>query len=306
MTTESRIRDRLLALYRRFLGEPEREREVYVGFALFFGGLALGVLGLAGFLWSAAYTQYTTIFWQLRELAIVLAMLGLPAFVLSLVVLLPVDRRARVASVAGVLLTVAAVGVFIYAYPENWNVTGATRDYSAQIIALYAAGLAVLAASTGAGLVAHRLHRVQVMTGDPREGPGGEATGGGTARDSRAETVSEEQVRQDIEEAIDATELTWGGVEREESKRLTVETDDAEIDGGSFDADGANTARSDGNDIDAAVDGLRKLQGGELDTGTADAVDEQTAALQELRAQQREEATEESTLFENLRERFSR
>jgi hypothetical protein len=305
MTTESGLRDRLLALYRRFLGEPEREREVYAGFALFFGGLALGVLGLAGFLWSAAYTQYTTIFWQLRELAIVLAMLGLPAFVLSLVVLLPVDRRARLASGAGVLLAVLAAGVFVVAYPENWNVAGSARDYSAQVIAIYAAGLAVLAASTGAGLVAHRLQRAQVSTGGPRDRADGEAAGG-NGSSSQAETVSEEQVRRDIEEAMDATELTWGGVERDDSKRLTVETDDADIDRGGFDADGANTARSEGDDIDAAVDGLRKLQGGELEEGTADAVDEQTAALQELRERQREEDAGESTLLDELRERFSR
>jgi len=312
-----RLRPRLLALYRRVLGEPEREGEVYLGFALFFGGLALGVIGLASFLWSAvAYDQYSTVFYRLREVAIVLAMLGLPAFVLSLVVLLPVERRARIASGAGVLLTLVAASVFVWAYPANWNVAGSTADYSTQGIAVYAAGLAVLAASTGAALVAHRLERARTA-GEGGAASGGAATGGatdGTASGGSTgggdsadpESVTEAQVQQDIEDAVEAADLTWGGVERDTTKRLTVETDEPEIDRSGLDADAANTARSEGDDIDAAVEGLRNLQGGELEQGTGDAVDEQAAALQELRERRDEEEVGEATVLDRLRERFSR
>jgi len=308
----AQLRSRLLALYRRVLGEPEREGEVYLGFALFFGGLALGTLGLASFLWGAvAYDQYTPVLYRLREVAIVLAMLGLPAFVLSLVVLLPVDRRARIASGAGVLLTLVAAGVFVWAYPANWNVAGSTADYSTQGIAIYAAGLAVLAASSGAALVAHRLEHARA-TGDGGAGgggaPGGAASAGSTGERDGAEpeSVTEAQVQQDIEDAVEAADLTWGGVERDTTRRLTVETDEPDIDRSGLDADAANTARSEGDDIDAAVEGLRNLQGGDLEQGTGDAVDEQAVALQELRERRDEEEVGESTVIDRIRERFSR
>lgn len=299
MATESSTGNRLLALYRRFLGEPEREIEVYTGFALFFGGIALAALGLVLFFWSAAVPSDGGLYWQLREIAIVLAMLGLPAFALSVVVLLPVDRRAIYVGGGGAAICLVAVGVFVYAYPQAWNVDG--LDYSAQGIAVYSGGLAVLVASTGAALVGYHLDRARGPSDAPTApGQPEAADATGTADDDAS--VSDERVERDIEAAMEDAELTWGGVKKTETKRLRVDTGDhSDIDSSGFDSGSANTASGEG--VDDAVAGLRALQGGDAKTGKSEGVDDQTAALTELRERRREDPGDRSTV-DRLRERF--
>lgn len=283
MGANNPVRDRLLALYRRFVGEPERESDVYFGFALFFGGIAFGILGLVLFLWSATLTSGTDFYWQVREIAIAIAMLGLPSFVLSFVVLLPVDRRARYASGAGVVVCIVAAIVFVWAYPSSWNVDG--TDYATEGITVYAAGLAVLVASSGAGLVEQRLEDARA-TGEPRE------------REKEQERVSDERVQRDIEEAMEDAELTWGGVERDETRGITVDIDDAdgELSGP------AKESRSSSSGVDEAVAGLRNLQGGQKKQETSDGVDDQAAALQELREKQEAEQETQPSLLQRVKQ----
>lgn len=295
MSTNLPAADRLFSLYRRFVGEPEGPVEVYLGFALFFAGIALGALGLLLFLWSSTLTPTAGLYWPLRELAIVLAILGLPTFVLSLVVLLPVDRRARNGAVLGALICLVAIALFVTVYPEQWNVAG--TDYSARGIAIYAAGLAVLAAASGAGLVGHQLERAG-------------ATGTGSDTESSAEerasveSVTDEQVRQDIEAAMESTELTWGGVEKDETKRLSIDTSEEGIDTSGFDTANVNTARSKDDSVSSAVNGLRKLQGRNRTQERSDPVDDQTQALAELRARQGDEDEAEPSILDRLRDRI--
>lgn len=258
----------LFALYRRYLGEPAGRTDVYVGFGLFFGGIAIGGLGLVVFLASASVPVDGSLYWALREVAIVLAALGLPAFVTSVVVLLPVDARAVYASLGGVALCLGGVGLLVATYPQAWNVAG--RDYSPYGISLYAGGLTVLAGSAGAALVAHQLERVRPADGaDAVEGaPGGEELG-------------DEAVARDIEEAVAGSELTWGGVEpaRERRLELTRETD-VDLDPTGFDvAPSATSAPG----VDDAVAGLRKMQGWEPKAETGSGTGEQAAALRALR-----------------------
>jgi hypothetical protein len=290
MASNGSIQSRLLSFYWRLFGEPESESDVYLGFALFFGGITFGLLGLALFLGSstASIEQGSDFFWQIREIAIVLAMLGLPSFVLSFVVLLPVDRRARYASGFGVAVCVVAVAVFVWAYPSTWNVPG--TDYSREGITIYAAGLAVLVASSGAGLVGQRLKDAETVkeireVREIREEVPVERDTGDASADT-GEDVSEEQVRRDIEQAMNDTDLNWGGVERNETRKLRIETDDEGIDSSAFENLSANESRSSGAGVDEAVSGLRNMQTEEQDTATGDDVDDQTAALQELREKQ--------------------
>jgi len=290
MGANTPMRDRLLALYRQFVGEPERESDVYVGFALFFGGIAFGVLGLALFLWSATLTTETEFYLQVREIAILLAMLGLPSFILSFVVLLPVDRRARYASAAGVAICIVAAVLFLWAYPSQWNYVAET-DYTTEGITTYAAGLAVLVASSGAGLVEQRLENAGASR-EPRE------------EDESEERVSDEQVRRDIEEAMEGAELTWGGVERDETRRITVETGEVDIDRSGFDGVSATESRSSSSGVDEAVSGLRNLQGGQKKQGTSRGVDDQTAALRELRERQQADEQSEPSLLRRVKRRL--
>lgn len=300
--------NRLLALYRRYVGEPESEIDVYLGFALFFGGIALGLLGFVVFIASLSPAPGTPTFWAFREVAIVLAAVGLPALLSGIVVLLPVGRRARYAALAGGGVCLLATGVFVAVYPANWNVRAAA-DYSAQGIAIYATGLAVLVASTGAALVAHHLERAQPA---PAAGSGAttadDSTGGGGATDA-GNSVSASQVEADIESAMADVELSWGGVEKRETKRLNLTTSVSDVDRSAFAGSTANTARASGDGVDDAVAGLQQLKGGATDQATGSDVDQQTTALTELRKQQRAEATAEpdgiSGIVEGLKDRIS-
>ena len=279
----------LLALYRRTVGEPDSEREVYAGFALFFGGIALGAVGLVVFLYGAGLDPAGDLFWQLREVALTAAFVGLPAFILSVVVLLPVGRRATLAAGGGAAVCLAAVGVFLATYPQAWNVQVGT-DYSTQGIALYAAGLAVLVGATGSALVAQYLEHARATTAAARVAAAadGEAVAGSGSNGGRAggAAVTDEQVRRDIEESMADAELSWGGVRKRETKRLRIRTPEVEAEGGevpTFDRGAAKTARSGGTDD--AVAGLRKLRGGDRKTAAGSGTDDQLEKLRALRAE---------------------
>lgn len=293
----------LLALYRRYVGEPASERDVYAGFALFFGGIALGAVGLVTFLYSAGLTPGTPFFWQLREIALAAAFLGLPAFILSVIVLLPVGRRASVAAAAGGAICLLAVAGFVAVYPEQWNVrTGA--DYSAQGIALYAVGLSVLVGATGSALVAQYLERAR-PTPVPTGGEGDQASAGaGEAGGRRDADATDAQVRRDIEESMEQAELSWGGVRKRETKRLTITTPDIDpAERPSLDQTTAKTGRSESTDD--AVAGLRKLQGGEHKTAAGSGTDDQLAELKRLRERQAAAAENEPrSVVDQVRDRL--
>lgn len=295
---ESTDANRLLRYYRRYVGDPDRTVDVYAGFGLFFVGLGLGAIGVLVFLYSATLPPNELSTYAVREVAGVAAAVGLPALLLGIVVLLPVDKRMLYVSAAGSAVTVAAVGVFVWAYPHDWNVT-VPPDYSAQVIAVYSVGIALVVAATGAALVAHRVERVTGgVTADVPDDDG----------DESEETVSDEQVRADIDRELDEAELSWGGVERAETRRLSLDTSAIdEIDRGSLPDSGTETRTEDGS-VDDAVAQLKGLQGGEVETASGDSTDDQAAALRELREQQRdaEETDDDWGLVDRIRGLISR
>ena len=263
--------DRLVDLYRRYIGEPDRRTDVYLGFALFFAGLGLGLVGLVLFVVERALVSGDV--FSVRQIAFAAGALGLPIVLSSVVVLLPADQRALYVAGGGLVVTVLAVGFFVAVYPSNWNY--GTPDYSPQGVTVYAIGLVSVLSATAAALVSYHVERVEGVA----------ATEGATESDPE---VTDEQVRRDIEEAMESTELTWGGVEKVETERLRINTD-AELEGVDIDQSSAKTHRSAG--VDDAVSGLQGLQGGEHRTETSSGgVDEQMAALQELREKQKREA----------------
>lgn len=295
--SESTDANRLLQYYRRYVGDPDRAVDVYVGFGLFFVGLGLGAIGVVVFLYSATLPPDELSTYAVREVAGVAAAVGLPALLLGIVVLLPVDRRMLYVAAAGSAVTVAAVGIFVWAYPQDWNVT-VPPDYSARAIAIYSVGIALVVAATGAALVAHRVERV---------------TGGATASepdddDESEATVSDEQVRADIDRELGEAELSWGGVERTETRRLSLNTNAIdEIDRDSLPDSSTETRTGDGS-VDDAVSQLRGLQGGEAETASGDSTDNQAAALRELREQQRdaERNDEDAGLTDRIRDLVDR
>jgi hypothetical protein len=282
----------LFEWYERYIGDPETETDVYLGFALFFGGIALGAVGIVVFLLSAATSGGGTPTWAIREVAMVAASVGFPVILLGMVVLLPGDRRMTYVAVGGLAVCLAAVALFVATYPMNWNVAR-TPDYSAQGVAVYAVGLVAVVGATGAALVGHQVERAspgERAAATAAETGGAATTTSSSDAEDATGSVSDEQVRRDIDEAMADADLSWGGVSRKDTKRLELNTpSDVEVDREAFENAEATTVRSSGSEVDDALSNLRKLQGRERETDASTGVDDQTAALTELRKQQEAE-----------------
>lgn len=277
--------DRLVELYREYIGEPDRRTDIYLGFALFFGGLGLGLLGLLLFVIERGLMT-GEVFW-LREIAFAAGAFGLPLVLVSVVVLLPADRRATYVAGAGLLVTIAAIVFFVSVYPSNWN--HGEPDYSLQGVTVYAIGLVSVLSATGASLVSYHVERASGV-------PSAETD----LEEESDPDVTDEQVERDIEEAMEGAEISWGGVEKVETERLTINPD-AELDGETLDRSTADVHRSSG--IDEQLSALQGLKGGEQRTDTSSGgVDDQAAKLQELREQkQREAEAEPDGLWERIK-----
>lgn len=270
--------DRLARLYREHLGEPERELDVYAGFALFFGGIAVGIVALVVF--SVEQLVSPEEVFVLREVAFSLAALALPTAMLGISVLLPVDRRATYAAIVGLVVTLAAVAFFVSVYPGQWNVSGA--DYSLQGILLYSVGLIVTTAATGAALVSYHVERA-------RGGPVDADTEGEDGDEVDEDAVAA-AAQQDYEEAMADVDVSWGGVEKEEISHTLSINEPEDVDRSGFDGVGAEERRDTGDRVEDAVSGLQSLKGEEAKTDTGDSTDDQAAALRELREEQETQA----------------
>jgi hypothetical protein len=300
--SESNAENRLLEYYRRYVGDPDRTIDVYAGFGLFFAGIGLGLIGVAVFLYSATLPPEALSTYAVQEVAGVAAAVGLPALLLGVVVLLPVDRRMLYLAGVGTAITVVAVGLFSRTYPYNWNVSTGT-DYSAQVVAVYAVGLVAVIAATGGALVAHRVERA---TGAAASAGGADDDAGGADEDG--ETVTDAQVRADIERELEDAELTWGGVERAQTRRLELDTsavDDIDVDREKL-AGSATETRTTSGTVNDAVSELKGLQGGEKKTASGSGTDDQAAKLRELREQQRREteADDDGSIVDRIKGLF--
>ncbi|MCU4925150.1 permease [Halobacteria archaeon AArc-dxtr1] len=273
MTADQPADGYLFELYRRYIGEPDDRADVYLGFGVFLSGIGLGAAALILFLYGSTFETRSAAYLTWTEPAYAMALLSLPLLMLGIVVLLPSERRVQYTSVAGVAITALAVVGFLYAYPADWN--GYGNDYTAEVVAVYAVGLAGLTASTGAALIAHYLDMARTVEAIESE-------------DEEAESYSDEEIRQDIDDAMQDVELSWGGVQKTEHRRLEFsesEFDEVHV------GEAATTTRSSG--VDAQVAGLKGLKGGDKKTTTSSStVDDQTAKLRELREKQRAEAAE--------------
>ncbi|OYR45681.1 permease [Halorubrum sp. Ea8] len=314
--SESNAENRLLEYYRRYVGDPDRAIDVYAGFGLFFAGIGLGLVGVAIFFYSATLPSEALSTYAVREVAAVAAAVGLPALLLGVVVLLPVDRRMVYLAGVGTAITLVAVGLFTWAYPYYWNVPD--TDYSAQVVAVYTLGLVAVIAATGGALVAHRVERATGVAGgaagggaagagSAAGGVGDDGTAGGAGGDGDA--VTDAEVRADIKRELEDAELTWGGVERTETRRLELDTsavDDVDVDREKL-AGSATETRTKSGTVNDAVSELKGLQGGEKKTASGSGTDDQAAKLRELREQQRQESEasdEEGSVVDRIRGLF--
>jgi hypothetical protein len=220
---------------------------------------------------------------------------------IGITVLLPVDRKALYAAAAGSVICLAGVGLFSASYPHAFNVP--TGDRMGSVIAVYAVGIVTVTASTCAALVGHHVDRASTATTERIV----EREVEGAATDSGTE-VTDQQVRRDIDREMADSELSWGGVEKMETKRLTLNTTNADgIDSTNVEDVEAKTVRSPGRNVDDAVNAMRGLRGGETKQArSTQTTDDQTAALQALRERQAaEELAADDGVVDRLRDLFS-
>lgn len=283
--TDSDLPDNaLFGLYKQYIGEPGSETEVYLGFGVFFAGITCAVLGLALFLGSTLrYGLRQTGYFAVAQPAYALGMMSVPLALLGIVLLLPVKRRMTVAAVSGIGIIAVAIGAFLFSYPDQWFEFGPRNTLA--VVGTYAAGLSIVTAATGSALVGHRVEQVRV-TDASREAS--ETAG----QDDPDDRLSEADIQSDIDEAMSDVEYTWGGVEKQEHRSLTFTDDFTDESAGNIDTAAERTVDPQGTDDQ--VEGLKQLKGGETTVETSESdVTEQTAALNEIKNQQQQEAAED-------------
>jgi len=282
MSSEELPDNPLFRWYERYIGEPQTETDVYAGFGLFFISIVGMIIGAALFIASITVTgaRGGDTYFLLARAAYSLFMLGVPLLMLGIVVLLPVERKATYGAVVGVVITVAAAVWFNLQYPAWFDKEPGGIDTTMSILGTYASGLGIVIATTGVALVAHQLERVKAPA--PSEIEIEEEPDPG-------ESYTEEEIRADIDEAMEGVEMTWGGVEKSENKRLSFSGGfEADVDQSGFDVEPDKRVETGG--VDQQVTGLRQMKGGETKTATSNStVDDQTAALQELKEQKAED-----------------
>jgi len=123
-------------------GGEASTRRVYLGTGLFAAGALLvvgGILaGATGLLVEEGFTVYES-----REIAGILAGLGIPAVFVGIFTVLPANRLQRAAAAIGSGLTVLGVMLFRVAYPRQWYAEASALPSTATLafIVVYAAGI---------------------------------------------------------------------------------------------------------------------------------------------------------------------
>ncbi|MUV90649.1 hypothetical protein GJ629_12700 [Halapricum sp. CBA1109] len=102
------------------IGAVASRRRRYLGVGCFLFGASLVVAGIVTATTDLAASLAGLGTYQARELAGVLAGLGLPAIMGGAFVVLPTGKRTRAAAVIGVSVTLLGVALFWAVYPTNW------------------------------------------------------------------------------------------------------------------------------------------------------------------------------------------
>lgn len=114
-------------------------RRLYLGVALFLSGAALTVVGIVVGTSSEVAAWLGLGVFPARETAGVLAGVGIPAALLGVITVLPqVSTRLRAAGIGGAVVALVGVGLFVWAYPQQWY-TGQPA-YAMPVTAVYFLG----------------------------------------------------------------------------------------------------------------------------------------------------------------------
>jgi uncharacterized membrane protein len=144
------MRNELIRCYRQYVGELRQVSEVDVlaGAGLSMAGLAVSIAGWTLYVYNETLTHGTAQFWTIRELSVGIAGLGVPVFMIGVIVLLLGNSRTTAFSLLGFVACLAAIVLFVTTYPDAWSVPG--LDYSVAGVTLYGVGLLGLTFAAGA------------------------------------------------------------------------------------------------------------------------------------------------------------
>jgi cytochrome c biogenesis protein CcdA len=130
----------LAEAYEENVGEVGNLRRLYLGVGLFVAGALLVVLAIL-----ISTTGLQSIlgleWWQAREVAGILAGLGVPAVFVGIFTVLPASQRVRAAAAMGAGIAVMGVALFSHAYPRDWAGYGA--NLTLPVVAVYFLGVMV-------------------------------------------------------------------------------------------------------------------------------------------------------------------
>lgn len=115
-----------------------RGRRLAGGVGLFLVGAALLFAGIAVATTDLAMAWGLDVF-EARELAGVLAGIGLPAIFLGMFAVLPTGRSVRAAAIVGTAVSILGVALFSWAYPNRW-VGGPGPNLTLPVAAVYLVG----------------------------------------------------------------------------------------------------------------------------------------------------------------------
>lgn len=130
--------------YEENVGEVGNERRLYLGVGLFATGALLVVTGmLTATIGIELLAGFGVTWYHAREIAGVLAGLGVPAVFVGVFTILPASERVRAAAAIGAGIAVLGVALFTNAYPYEWAGAGDSRAATLQVVAVYFLGVIV-------------------------------------------------------------------------------------------------------------------------------------------------------------------
>jgi cytochrome c biogenesis protein CcdA len=132
----------LAEAYEENVGEVGNVRRLYLGVGLFVAGVLLVVLGIL-MSTTGIHAAFGLEYWQGREIAGVLAGLGVPAVFVGIFSVLPASQRVRAAAAIGAGIAVLGVALFTNAYPYRWAGVGEGPDFTFQVVVVYFLGVLV-------------------------------------------------------------------------------------------------------------------------------------------------------------------
>ncbi|WP_254537296.1 phage holin family protein [Halomarina litorea] len=112
-------------------------RRLYLGVGLFLVGVVFALAGIV-FATTGLGAGFGMSWWQQREVAGVLAGIGIPAVFLGVLTVLPASRFVRGAAVAGAAVATLGVLLFYLVYPNSW--VGDPANYSLPVLGVYFLG----------------------------------------------------------------------------------------------------------------------------------------------------------------------